>query len=1047
MSVDTRQAFLERASSGAYRGHGHTSCAPQRHVTQASVSGFMTDQNLPARGVLLQPRIYDPATDRRLCDPNPHSQHGIHRQCQYLTFLAERETKKELNGKELLEKEAFRKRLEKIVQKLVTDYAKDHVTVNPKSVRLKCYGSLASGFAVPGSDMDLLLMFPNDQGPVGPIEVESRRMIEKALLDLGHGARLLTKTRVPILRVCQNPSPELLTNLRKEREKWEEETRQEEKERLLLASGLDPNRLPPEITDEQSDAATVTFAELDTEPSIIPLPSSPARVHANLEYTADVGIQCDINFSNYVAIYNTTLLRCYCKCDPRVRPMGLFVKEWSKARKINTPYHGTLSSYGYVMMVLHYLMNIAQPPVIPNLQHLARDEDAWNNRTNVELFEGFDVRFVKDEALLERRAQAGQITKNRETLGSLLRGFFRYYTDSRGFHWLNEVISIRTQGGLLTKKSKDWTESKRAGKDNSIRLRYIFAVEDPFETDHNIARTVGRSGVAAIRDELHRTWNILSMIKYGEGRWVWYKENGEEGEDLFATANDRGDLLRQDQDYHRERMRKLNQIQRNRELEMKSGQNDKSASVESVDGRFPVSSRPSRSKDDANVSETRVIEVRSKLIDLGRVVQDAPAEKVKNLPKKLAQLGKENVNKGIDPDVTNVKGTWMDKSYDVSKWIESTAESNHSTKIDSGGTGEMRPEATVSGKASQRTTDIKQKISDVVRSPTNMPLRPSNNLALPKSPSIAASKQRAPASTASEMRPCVTLDPKNPLSAWNVTTQQGRWLTWRDEMIRAGKWHGISQMAKFGALDRQHPYDAARPLPDFEQQYRIANVRAKRNQYFDVKKVERLSIDAGGSHENQVTERKDSAISMGKNKTAPARNSKPGPKSGSGKRGLPYPSVPDRKTVEAPSTSAFTLALSSNNPEVIHNSDPEIEPIVEDSLAAVGDPDGHDYRHDFPVPIAPDFPFDPAQLRDLGIIAKGGSGCARDAKEQEYGAYDYDGFRNVELSNEWGGGGRMGEMATDSEELPVLDFASAEAKTFVPKGDEDGFLRELPLGW
>ena len=67
--------------------------------------------------------------------------------------------------------------------------------------------------------------------------------------------------------------------------------------------------------------------------------------------------------------------------------MGIFVKVWAKARKINTPYHGTLSSYGYVLMVLHYLMNVAKPPVIPNLQHRARDADAWAGKTEVELFE------------------------------------------------------------------------------------------------------------------------------------------------------------------------------------------------------------------------------------------------------------------------------------------------------------------------------------------------------------------------------------------------------------------------------------------------------------------------------------------------------------------------------------------------------------------------------------------------------------------------------------------------------------------------------------
>ncbi|ERF68642.1 hypothetical protein EPUS_09135 [Endocarpon pusillum Z07020] len=1046
MSVDTAQRFFERASTGAYRGNANYSHVPQRSGPKVGVPTFMTDQNSPARGIATQPRLYNPGTDRRLCDPNSHSQADIHRQCQYLSSLADRETNKELNSKELHEKEAFRKRLEKIVQKLVADYAKDHVTVNPKNVRLKCYGSLASGFAVPGSDMDLLLIFPKDQGPVGPIEVESRRMIEKSLLDLGYGARLLTKTRVPILRVCQNPNAELLASLRKERERWEEEMALEEKERTLLASGLDPNRLPSDITDEMSDAATVTFAELDAEPSIIPLPPSPVRAHASLEYTSDVGIQCDINFSNYVAIHNTTLLRCYCKCDPRVRPMGLFVKEWSKARKINTPYHGTLSSYGYIMMVLHYLMNIAQPPVIPNLQHLAKNEDAWNNKTKIELFEGFDVRFIQDEDMLERRAQAGQMTKNRESLGSLLRGFFRYYTDSRGFHWVNDVISIRTQGGLLTKKSKEWTEAKRAGKDNSIRLRYLFAIEDPFETDHNIARTVGHSGIVAIRDEFRRAWDVLSKIKYAEGRWVWYTDQGGEGEDLFAKADDRGDLLRQDQDYYKEKMRKLREMDKKREAELKSADNDKSASVEKPDGRCSVPSHPSGPQGKANVCGPRSNTSKPKLINSDCVLQNIPVRKMRNLQRKMAPATEERVSQENKANPNVVKST--SKHDDISKWIESTAEASHRTEIGVESNREKKSEATVDRKSSPKLTEIKQKILDVVGPPQKRPLKSSLSPTGPKVQSTFHTGHVASVCAMNDTNRYPTINAKNPLSAWDVRNRNGRWLTWRDEKIREGTW-ATPQNPVLRDLDLRYPYDAARELPDFEQQHRIANVRAKRNQYFQREKVDGDFTEVEAPPGSQVVKstRKDSAISMSKSRKSLGPQSKSRPQSGLHNQGLECTSAQQRDIPKPPSTSAFTLALSSDNPEVIPDTELEVGHILEDALLPTCGPDPQDYRHDFPIPTALDFEFDPAQLRDLGIIAQGGSGCARGIMEQQYGAYDYDGFRNIELSNEWGGGGRMGELVTDSGGVPIVDFSSPEPMPYVQRGDEEGLMRELPADW
>ena len=40
----------------------------------------------------------------------------------------------------------------------------------------------------------------------------------------------------------------------------------------------------------------------------------------------------------------------------------------SKHRKINSPYKGTLSSYGYVLLVIYFLVHVKSPPVLPNLQ-------------------------------------------------------------------------------------------------------------------------------------------------------------------------------------------------------------------------------------------------------------------------------------------------------------------------------------------------------------------------------------------------------------------------------------------------------------------------------------------------------------------------------------------------------------------------------------------------------------------------------------------------------------------------------------------------------
>ncbi|KAE8443749.1 hypothetical protein EG329_001429 [Mollisiaceae sp. DMI_Dod_QoI] len=308
-------------------------------------------------------------------------------------------------------------------------------------------------------------------------------------------------------------------------------------------------------------------------------PSKPRdRYKDHLEFPKNgAGIQCDINFSAQLAIHNTQLLRCYSVSDPRVRPMILFVKNWAKMRGINTPYRGTLSSYGYVLMVLHYLVNVAQPFVCPNLQLVQKDPPLTLSPAEVAArttCQGRDVRFWRNEAEIRNLAERKMLNHNHDSIGMLLRGFFEYYAQNgqmtavqgRGFDWGREVLSLRTPCGILTKQDKGWVGAKTvvetttvaapptpsttkptsptdttadAGGEGAeiktpktpkphtktmeetkeIRHRYLFAIEDPFELDHNVARTVTHNGIVSIRDEFRRAWRIIrSLGKPYEGQ-------------------------------------------------------------------------------------------------------------------------------------------------------------------------------------------------------------------------------------------------------------------------------------------------------------------------------------------------------------------------------------------------------------------------------------------------------------------------------------------------------------------------------------------------
>ncbi len=601
---------------------------------------------------------------------------AIRAQVEYLTQTAEVEIEKaEMGVQDLQEKENLRLLLQRLCRSTIGNYERQKSGIfDESSIALECFGSLRSGFATRGSDMDLALVSPNSKPDTASPDSDIPRLLEKALLDLGFGARLLTRTRVPIIKFCEKPTPELADALRKARTDWEEERdappkpdvakkdgkrikaketsehralkgdsgaidgnaieklsgseipqtlqvteqpaveipvdegralevdtgadgkRKEHvekhvKSRVVPAAdaqeskeegqGSDEDELPHRsdeelvrlyqlaisegwFTDEErklvsqfasavehhgsnGDHCELVAARIQLKPlsHVLKRYREPPDTHLDFP-KGGIGIQCDINFSNHLALHNTLLLRCYSRCDPRVRYIVLFVKAWAKRRKINSPYHGTLSSYGYVLMVLHYLVNVAQPQLVPNLQLAWRppQQGSLMKALNENTVDGYDVRFWRSEGEIQDLAQDGMLTHNRENVGSLLRGFFHYFAfngphvPGNGFSWTQDVLSLRTPGGLLSKQEKGWTGAKTtiieptaAGQQGrEVRHRYLFAIEDPFEIDHNIARTVVHDGIVAIREEFRRAHRIIQSA----GR----RDMGPM-EDLFAEGQEK----------------------------------------------------------------------------------------------------------------------------------------------------------------------------------------------------------------------------------------------------------------------------------------------------------------------------------------------------------------------------------------------------------------------------------------------------------------------------------------------------------------------------
>ncbi|MCJ1410707.1 hypothetical protein MMC19_004793 [Ptychographa xylographoides] len=660
--------------------HQRGSSTPYNHAPDQSLGMPFVRQSFDGK-----PRDFTrPPTvpGRQLFEPSRQQSHAtdplditrpLRMQADYLDGMVTIEVvKAEMGVEELQEKENLRLALQSICREIIASYESEKTPLfSPDSVVLKCFGSLSSGYATQGSDMDLVLVSPSSSPDTSSPESALPRLIEKVLLDQGYGARLLTRTRVPIIRFCEKPNTELLQALRETRAKWdksgdialnqrkkkktpssgkdkitdsakkivrgmqdsvsraedpslvarpkvtrdvlvpnltEEPAKHREEQRSLedtedeggykgtgsvtddqlpltnltqdingvkkmMHPGQRPEKPQPQRTDEEllrlyllaihedwfseseraiiyrfeeavkTESSTGSTELADSRTALQYLPDVLSKYRdkpqdTHLDFPKEgVGIQCDINFSNFLAIHNTLMLRCYSHCDPRIRPMVLFVKAWAKRRKINSPYHGTLSSYGYVLMVLHYVVNIASPPLAPNLQI------SWKASSNQKPEDlecsGCDVRFWRDEQAIRSAACRGLLTQNYQSVGSLLRGFFQYFAQEGrygGFSWSHNVLSLRTHGGLVSKQEKGWTGARTeviepilpGGEVKEVKHRYLFAIEDPFEIEHNVARPVVHHGICAIRDEFRRAHRLIQSCGYSNGVLV----------DLFEEGND-----------------------------------------------------------------------------------------------------------------------------------------------------------------------------------------------------------------------------------------------------------------------------------------------------------------------------------------------------------------------------------------------------------------------------------------------------------------------------------------------------------------------------
>ena len=210
----------------------------------------------------------------------------------------------------------------------------------------------------------------------------------------------------------------------------------------------------------------------------------------------------DITVQNRLPIENTKLIRLYSLLDQRFHILGIFLKFWVKKNHINGAPDKFLSSYALLILIIHYLQNIADPKILPILQEIQNIQKEYKYyyedkelKTNLYFEEDLEkinnyMNIINDK------------NENNNSVVELLIGFLHFYS----YEYNHYLISISHSA----KKSVD--------KDDLV----AFPLEDPFDINYNPGKSLKLKTLQysaflfCMKKELN---NILSgeYFKFGVG--------------------------------------------------------------------------------------------------------------------------------------------------------------------------------------------------------------------------------------------------------------------------------------------------------------------------------------------------------------------------------------------------------------------------------------------------------------------------------------------------------------------------------------------------
>jgi hypothetical protein len=187
--------------------------------------------------------------------------------------------------------------------------------------------------------------------------------------------------------------------------------------------------------------------------------------------------QIDICVNVSYGIRNTQLIGNYIAQDPRVRPLLLLIKKWTKAKGIANTHNSTISSYSWTLLVIHFLL-VYQVDGTPILTFMNPSE------------------MVIETQNLDDSTPVGNIN-----LAQLFVSFFVYYGLDHAGNLLNSVIQFHPTEKFI----------KKAIHDQSPNWR--LSLIDPLDATHDLGTCIRRcEGQIFIMNQLREVVDLFDSF-------------------------------------------------------------------------------------------------------------------------------------------------------------------------------------------------------------------------------------------------------------------------------------------------------------------------------------------------------------------------------------------------------------------------------------------------------------------------------------------------------------------------------------------------------